>query len=193
MDVGFIGLGRMGRPMARNLLKAGHRVVVWDRTRRRAEELRDEGAEIADTPAGACKGEIVITMLANDDAVEEVVLGSGHVVSALRQNAIYLSMSTISVALSEELTEVHYAAAQHFVAAPVFGRPEAAAAAKLFVVVAGEPEPVDRCKVIAPDIEPEDRRIGGELMTGQARILHQQSAHGPSPVMVESRHLPLAK
>jgi 3-hydroxyisobutyrate dehydrogenase-like beta-hydroxyacid dehydrogenase len=152
MDVGFIGLGRMGRAMARNLLKAGHRVVVWDRTRRRAEELRDEGAEIADTPAGACKGEIVITMLANDDAVEEVVLGSGHVVSALRQNAIHLSMSTISVALSEALTEVHYAAAQHFVAAPVFGRPEAAAAAKLFIVVAGEPEPVDRCKPLFDDL-----------------------------------------
>jgi 3-hydroxyisobutyrate dehydrogenase-like beta-hydroxyacid dehydrogenase len=143
MDIGFIGLGRMGLPMARNLVKAGHRVVVWDRTRGRSEELRDEGAEIADSPAGACQGEIVITMLANDDAVEEVVLGSGRVISALRQNAIHLSMSTISVALSEELTEVHHAAAQDFVAAPVFGRPEAAAAGKLFIVAAGEHEPVD--------------------------------------------------
>lgn len=152
MDVGFIGVGRMGWPMARNLVRAGHRVVVWDRTRSRAEELRDEGAEIADTPAGACQGEIVITMLANDDAVEEVVLGSGRVISALPQDAIHLSMSTISVALSEELTEVHHAAAQDFVAAPVFGRPEAAAAGKLFIVAAGEPEPVDRCKPLFDDL-----------------------------------------
>ena len=77
MNVGFIGLGRMGQAMARNLLKAGHRVFVFNRTRSRAEELRDEGAEVADSPAGVCKGDIVITMLADDDAVEEIVLGSG--------------------------------------------------------------------------------------------------------------------
>jgi 3-hydroxyisobutyrate dehydrogenase-like beta-hydroxyacid dehydrogenase len=136
----------------RNLMKAAHRVVVWDRTPTRAEALRDEGAEIADSPAGACKADIVITILANDDAVEEVVLGSGRVIAALRENAIHLSMSTITVTLSEELTEAHRAAGQHFVAASVFGRPEAAAAAKLFIVVAGEPDPVDRCRPLFDDI-----------------------------------------
>ena len=146
MDVGFIGLGRMGQAMARNLLKAGHRVFVFDRTRSRAEELRDVGAEIEDSPAGTCKADIVITMLADDEAVDEVVLGSGGLIRALRDNAIHLSMSTITVAMSELLTETHYAAGQHFVAAPVFGRPEAAAAAQLFIVAAGEPEPIDRCK-----------------------------------------------
>lgn len=118
MDVGFIDLGRMGQAMARTLLKAGHRVIIYNR---RAEELRDEGAEVADSPAGACNGEIVVTMLADDDAVEEVVLGSGRIIGALRQDAIDLSMSTISVALSEELTEAHYAARQYFLTAPVFG------------------------------------------------------------------------
>ena len=152
MDIGFIGLGRMGQPMARNLVKAGHRVIVWDRTRSRSEELRDEGAKIADSPAGACQGEIVITMLADDDAVEEVVLGSGRVISALGQNAIHLSMSTISVALSEELTGAHHAVAQDFVAAPVFGRPEAAASGKLFIVAAGEHEPVDHCRPLFDDL-----------------------------------------
>ena len=83
--------------------------------------MRDEGAEVADSPAGACNGEIVVTMLADDDAVEEVVLGSGRIIGALRQDAIDLSMSTISVALSEELTEAHYAARQYFLTAPVFG------------------------------------------------------------------------
>jgi 3-hydroxyisobutyrate dehydrogenase-like beta-hydroxyacid dehydrogenase len=151
MEVGFIGLGRMGQAMARNLLKAGHRVFVYNRTRSRAEELRDERAEVADSPAGACKANIVITMLA-DDAVEEVVLGNGRLISALREDAIHVSMSTITVALSEILTEAHHAAGQHFVAAPVFGRPEAAAAAKLFIVAAGELEPLDRCQLLFDDL-----------------------------------------
>jgi 3-hydroxyisobutyrate dehydrogenase-like beta-hydroxyacid dehydrogenase len=146
MEVGFIGLGRMGQPMARNLLKAGFRVTVFNRTRSRAEELRGEGAEVADSPAGACKGEIVITMLADDNDVEEIVLGSGRVIDALKKGAIHLSMSTITVALSEKLTEAHRTAGQHFVAAPVFGRPEAAAAAKLYIVAAGAAEPLDRCQ-----------------------------------------------
>src|SRR3977135_3453932 len=101
MEVGFIGLGRMGLPMARNLMKAAHRVVVWDRTPTRAETLRDEGAEIAASPAGAGQAEMRITKVAIDDAIEEVVLGSGRVIAALRANAIHLSMSTITVAFSE--------------------------------------------------------------------------------------------
>src|SRR3984893_7254325 len=110
MEVGFIGLGRMGQAMARHLLKAGHRGFVFNRTRSRAEELREEGAVVADSPAGACKANIVITMLADDDAVEEVVLGSGRMISALKEDAIHVSMSTIAVALSEVLTEAHHLA-----------------------------------------------------------------------------------
>jgi 3-hydroxyisobutyrate dehydrogenase-like beta-hydroxyacid dehydrogenase len=99
-----------------------------------------------------CKGDIVITMLADDDAVEEIILGSGGVIRALRESAIHLSMSTITVRFSEVLTEAHYAAGQHFVAAPVFGRPEAAAAARLFIVAAGEAEPLDRCRPLFDDL-----------------------------------------
>jgi 3-hydroxyisobutyrate dehydrogenase-like beta-hydroxyacid dehydrogenase len=146
MDVGFIGLGHMGQAMARNLLKSGLNVTVWDRTRSRAEALREDGAMVADTPAGACTGEVVITMLADDRAVEDVILGSGHVLRAMKENAIHVSMSTITTALSEELTQAHRTAGQHFVAAPVFGRPEAAASAQLYIVAAGEAEPVDRCR-----------------------------------------------
>ena len=91
-------------------------------------------------------------MLADDDAVEEVVLGSGRMISALKEDAIHVTMSTITVALSEVLTEAHHAAGQHFVAAPVFGRPEAAAAAKLFIVAAGEPEQLDRCQLLFDDL-----------------------------------------
>jgi 3-hydroxyisobutyrate dehydrogenase-like beta-hydroxyacid dehydrogenase len=146
MDVGFIGLGHMGQAMARNLLKSGHKVAIWDRTRSRAEALREYGAMMADSPAGCCAGEAVVTMLADDRAVEDVILGSGRVIRALPENAVHVSMSTINVAFSQELTEAHRTAGQHFVAAPVFGRPEAAAAAQLYIVAAGEPEPIDRCR-----------------------------------------------
>lgn len=146
MDVGFIGLGHMGQAMARNLLKSGFNVTVWDRTRSHADALREDGAMVAESPAAACTGEALITMLADDRAVEDVILGSGRVIRALAENAVHVSMSTITVALSEELNEAHRAAGQHFVAAPAFGRPEVAAAAQLYIVAAGEAEPVDRCR-----------------------------------------------
>lgn len=146
MDVGFIGLGHMGAPMARNLLKAGHRVTVYNRTRSRAEALAREGGQVAEKVADACRGDVLITMLADDAAVEEVVFGEGGALSALRPNAIHTSMSTISVALSDRLTEAHGKAGQGYVAAPVFGRPEAAAAAKLFIVAAGPDAMLTRCQ-----------------------------------------------
>jgi 3-hydroxyisobutyrate dehydrogenase-like beta-hydroxyacid dehydrogenase len=146
MDVGFIGLGHMGAAMTRNLLKAGHRVTVYNRTRSKAEALAREGAQVADKVADACRGDVLITMLADDAAVEEVVFGEGGAVSALRRDAIHISMSTISVALSDRLAEAHGKAGQGYVAAPVFGRPEAAAAAKLFIVVAGPETMLTRCQ-----------------------------------------------
>jgi 3-hydroxyisobutyrate dehydrogenase-like beta-hydroxyacid dehydrogenase len=145
MDVGFIGLGHMGQPMARNLLKAGHRVVVWNRTHKKAEQLAAEGAHVARTPADACGGDVLITMLTGDDAVEDIVFGSGNVLAALGRDKIHCSMSTISVDLSVRLTQAHTQAGQGYVAAPVFGRPEAAAAAKLFIITAGRQATVARC------------------------------------------------
>src|SRR6202022_726013 len=137
MDVGFIGLGHMGAPMALKLLKAGHRLTVYNRTRGKAEALAREGAQIADRVADACRGDVLITMLSDDAAVEGVVFGDGGALSALGRDAIHISMSTISVALSDRLAEAHGKAGQGYLAAPVFGRPEAAAAAKLFIVAAG--------------------------------------------------------
>jgi 3-hydroxyisobutyrate dehydrogenase-like beta-hydroxyacid dehydrogenase len=146
MDVGFIGLGRMGAPMARNLLKAGHRVTVYNRTRSKAEALAAEGAQVAHRVADACRGEALITMLSDDAAVEGVVFGEAGALPALGRNTVHISMSTISVALSERLAEAHRKAGQGYVAAPVFGRPEAAAAAKLFVIAGGEDATVARCQ-----------------------------------------------
>ena len=134
MKVGFIGLGNMGSGMAANLLKAGHTLTVYNRTSARAEALVAQGATLAKTPSEAAWSEVVITMLADDAAVESVVFGVGGVLAGLKTGSIHISMSTISVALAEQLASAHQAAGQRFVAAPVFGRPEAASAGKLFIV-----------------------------------------------------------
>ena len=143
MNVGFIGLGRMGAGMAANLLKAGHHVTVYNRTPEKAAALVAQSAKATVRVSDACQGEAVITMLANDDAVESVAFGKDGIVDSLPAGAIHISSSTISVALSERLTKAHARAGQRFVSAPVFGRPDAAAAGKLFIVVAGEPAAVE--------------------------------------------------
>ena len=145
MKVGFIGLGRMGTGMAANLLKAGHTVTVYNRTPGKAQALVELGARAAAAVADACGGDAVITMLADDGALESVVFGNAGVIASLGTGAIHISMSTISVELAERLAAAHTDAGQRFVAAPVFGRPEAAAAAKLYIVAAGEPSAVDAC------------------------------------------------
>ncbi len=148
MQVGFVGLGSMGRAMADNLTKAGHALTVYNRTAARAEALVAKGAMLAKTPSETARGDAVITMLANDAAAEEVVLGSNGVLAGLEPGCIHISMSTISVALAERLASAHQAAGRQFVAAPVFGRPEAAALAKLFIVAAGNSQSVQACQPI---------------------------------------------
>ena len=143
MKVGLIGLGNMGSAMAANLLKAGHELTVYNRTPSKAQKLVQQGARPASQVANACQGEAVITMLADDNAVESVVFDDAGVVGILRKGAIHISSSTISVALSEKMTAAHAANGQRFVSAPVFGRPDTAAAGRLFVAVAGAPDAVD--------------------------------------------------
>jgi 3-hydroxyisobutyrate dehydrogenase-like beta-hydroxyacid dehydrogenase len=138
MKVGFIGLGNMGAAMAGNLLKAGHEVTVYNRTPGKANTLAAQGARVAGSASEACRGDVVMTMLANDEAVESVVLGREGVLASLRSGALHISSSTISVPLSQRLSQEHAQHGQRYVAAPVFGRPEAAAAAQLVVVTAGE-------------------------------------------------------
>ncbi len=137
MKVGFIGLGRMGAGMAANLVKAGHDVTVFNRTRSKADEIVALGARAATTVAEVCQGEVVMTMLSNDEAADSVVYGEGGVLASLPEGAIHISASTISVALSRRLSESHASRRQRYVAAPVFGRPEVAAAGQLFVVAGG--------------------------------------------------------
>lgn len=145
MRVAFLGLGNMGRGMVRNLLKAGNEVVVYNRTRAKADELAKEGATVAEHPA-AIQAEVAFTMVADDAALEQVVLGPQGLISGLPQGGIHVSMSTISAALSRSLTDKHREHDQTLVSAPVFGRPEAAEAAKLFIVAAGPQPAIDRCR-----------------------------------------------
>lgn len=149
MRIGFIGLGAMGSAMALNLIKAGFPLTVYNRTRSRAEALRSSGAVVADTPDQAASGaDVMITMLADDHALEQTILGSGGAIQSLRSGAVHVSMSTISVALSRRLALAHKQKQQHYVAAPVFGRPEAAAAAKLYIVAAGPQQQIESCQPV---------------------------------------------
>jgi len=146
MKLGFIGLGRMGAAMAANLVKAGHDVSVFNRSPGKGSSLVKLGAHEAADVAGVCGGDAVITMLADDDAASDIALGSGGLIDSLPKGAIHLSMSTISVTLSKRLAQAHAKAGQRYVAAPVFGRPDAAATAKLFIVAAGDAATVDVCQ-----------------------------------------------
>lgn len=145
MKAGFIGLGAMGLPMARNLLKAGHEVTVYNRTRERAESLREDGAAIAGQASEACGSGVLITMLSDDRAMR-AVLFDGQLIPKLAPGTVHIAMSTISVELASELARVHAEAGSHFISAPVFGRPDAAEAAKLAVVAAGPAKVIERCQ-----------------------------------------------
>jgi 3-hydroxyisobutyrate dehydrogenase-like beta-hydroxyacid dehydrogenase len=169
MKLGFIGLGNMGQPIARNLLRAGHQVIVYNRTRKRAEELEPDGAVVAGSPAEASQAEAVFSMVADDHALEDIVFGSGGLLEAMPKSAIHVSISTISVALSKRLAEAHEGAGAGYIATPVFGRPEAAAAAKLIVAAAGRAEWIER---VRPALEAIGRKlaiVGGEPW--QANVL----------------------
>jgi len=163
MKVGFIGLGNMGSAIARNLIKARHSLSVYNRTRSRAEAFASLGARITDTPAeAAADAEALITMLADDTAVEGVIYSPGNVLATLPAGAVHISMSTISVGLSRRLTESHREKKQHYVAAPVFGRPDAAAAAKLFIVTAGPADQIERCRPLFDAIGQNTFLVGEE-------------------------------
>jgi len=162
MNIAFLGLGKMGFPMARRLLEAGHRLTVWNRTAARAQSLIPLGAKVAATSTGAAlTADAVLTMLFDDEANEDVLFGhagdpSAGVLGALKPGGLHVSLSTISVALSERLTAEHKARGQRFVAAPVFGRPNVAEEGRLWIVAAGEESAVAAAR---PLLEPLSRGL----------------------------------
>jgi 3-hydroxyisobutyrate dehydrogenase-like beta-hydroxyacid dehydrogenase len=139
--IGVIGLGGMGSGIASRLLEAGRRVSVYNRTASAADALVARGARRAGTPADAVEpGGVAVTMVANDDALEAVTAGEGGFLDKLGRGGVHVSMSTISAALARSLAERHEARGSAFVAAPVFGRPDAAASGKLWILQSGPAE-----------------------------------------------------
>jgi len=145
MKLGFVGLGSMGVAMAELLLAQGHQLFVYNRTHQKAQPLHEAGARLCATPGEAAReAEVVISMLADDAAVEAVTFGESGILAELRPSAVHVSCSTISVALSDRLATAHAQAARGYVAAPVFGRPEAAVTKKLWLLAAGKSADVER-------------------------------------------------
>lgn len=181
MKIDFIGLGNMGQPMARNLLHAGHDVIVYNRTPSRAEVLQSAGARVASSPAAAARdADVLITMVADDGAVQQIMFGAGidraaeetdGALAALPKRAIHLSMSTIGVALSSRLAQAHKRAGQGYVVAPVFGRPEAAAQGILSIAVAGPADQVECCYPIFEALGQDIMVLGQEAPIANAAKL----------------------
>lgn len=149
MKVGFIGIGAMGSAMASNLVAAGHAVTVWNRSEAATEPLASLGAKVARTADRAAQGEVLCSMLANDQAVREVVLDNG-LLDAMDPGTVHVNHATISVALAKELAAEHAKRGLGYVAAPVFGRPDMAAAAKLNILAAGKRSAIEK---VAPLLE----------------------------------------
>src|SRR3954469_6262224 len=135
MRIGFIGLGRMGHGMASRLLSSGHDLLVYNRSAGKSADLVQAGAKVAPSIAEVCKGrELVISMVADDAALEAVTLGPGGVREVLSKDAVYASMGTHSAVAIQNVDAALKANGQTFVAAPVLGRPEAAASGQLVIV-----------------------------------------------------------
>jgi 3-hydroxyisobutyrate dehydrogenase-like beta-hydroxyacid dehydrogenase len=163
MKIAFIGLGRMGMGMARNLLRAGQRVSVFNRSREKALAFAADGARVASSPADACRdAEAVMTMVADDHALEQIVFGNEGIASALKKDCIHLSHSTISTALARKLTAEHAQRSQGYLSVPVFGRPDSAEAKNLVVVAAGPTEYVERCRPLLDAIGRQTFVVGTE-------------------------------
>ena len=146
MKIAFLGLGKMGGAIARLLLNNGEDLTVWNRTPSRAEPLRNEGARVAPSASEAVAGcDVVFTMPMDDPALESL-LNDGKLLDSLKTGAIHVSLSTLSVDLSRRLTTDHTSRGQHFVAAPVFGRPHIAEQGKLWIAVGGASDPVEKIR-----------------------------------------------
>lgn len=147
MRVGFIGTGNMGFPMAQNLLLQGNELIVHNRTKEKAEPLIARGAKWAESPAEVAeKSEVLFTMLSDDHALEEVTLGQNGLLSAMHAGSIHVSSSTVSVQLMERLTKLHQEKGVFLLSSPVMGRPDAAKAARLKLLLAGPAEVIEQVK-----------------------------------------------
>jgi 3-hydroxyisobutyrate dehydrogenase-like beta-hydroxyacid dehydrogenase len=196
MDVGFLGLGRMGKAIAANLLRAGHKLCVWNRSPGPARDLAALGARIATEPAAAAQGEVLMTMLADDHAYRSVFLQAG-VLDRTARGLIHVNLATLSVALAQELARLHRERGLAYVAAPVFGRPEVAAAAKLNIVVAGEAAALSRIEPLLSAIGERTWPIAGApecanvvKLAGNFMIASALETMGEAAALVKAHGVP---
>jgi 3-hydroxyisobutyrate dehydrogenase-like beta-hydroxyacid dehydrogenase len=145
MKIGFIGLGQMGGGMAARLVDKGFDLVAWNRSPGPAAALRERGGRIAASAADALDADVVVTMLADDAAVEAVWIAGG-LAGRLPASAVHLNMASVSLRLAQRLRDLHAAAGTQYVSAPVFGRPAFAASGELDIIAAGPRESVERCR-----------------------------------------------
>jgi 3-hydroxyisobutyrate dehydrogenase-like beta-hydroxyacid dehydrogenase len=163
MKIAFLGLGRMGAGMARNLIRAGHSLAVYNRSREKAEALAKDGARVASSPADATRDvEAVMTMVADDHALEQVIFGENGAALAMKAGCVHLSHSTISTDMARRLTAEHAKRKQGYLSVPVFGRPDAAESKNLVVTVAGPAELVERCRPLFDAIGRQTFVMGAE-------------------------------
>ena len=181
MEVGFIGLGRMGQAMARNLLAAGHELAVHDAARGQAAVLAGQGAKIAPRLAEVCNADAVITVLEGEEDMEAIVFASTGVLAAMPAGATHVAMSAIGIVLAQRLALAHRRAGQSFVAAPVLGSPESAAEGKLFILAAGDAVAVARCWPLFTALAQRSFLLGTEHAAASllhGRLSMQLAEHG---------------
>lgn len=159
MEVGFIGVGRMGKAMARNIMKAGHKVRAWDKSPAALTEIRKDGAEIAPSAREAFGGDAVISMLPNDDAMRELFI-DGDVLPKNGSATVHINTATASVTFTEELTAVHAQRRIPYISATVFGRPEMAAERNLNILAAGDPQAIEKVQPIFDAMGKKTWRLG---------------------------------
>ena len=151
MEVGVISLGSMGFAMASHILAAGHELTVYNRTEEKAHPLMEEGATFSHDPSGAAQGDVVITMLSDDHAVESVLFGANGEDGFLAHqssSAIHISMSTIGVQLVKRIQSVSEELGKPFISAPVMGRPDVAERGELVVMASGDKALIERCQPV---------------------------------------------
>jgi len=201
MKVGFIGLGRMGAPIAANLVHARHDVAVWNRSGEKARPLVEAGAILVASPREAAAGrDVVLTMLADDAALDAVLSGEEGILAGLKAGALHISMSTIAVVTAESAAARHAERGQSFLSAPVFGRPDAASAAKLFVVAGGDPAHVQLATPLFDAISQKVFHVGEKpsaanlvKLCGNFMILSAIEALGEAMTLAEKGGVPKAK
>ncbi len=197
MDVGFIGMGRMGRGMAARLAQQGHTVRAWNRSPEAAQGV--PGVTAVGSAAEAFRGDAVITMLA-DDAALEAVLVQGGLLDGAGRPGVHLGMSTISVALAERLTAIHERAGIPYVSAPVFGRPDVAEAGQLNIVVAGPEASVSAAASLLDAMGAKTWRYGEEpkranavKLAGNFMLISAIEAMGEACAFTEGHGVPGAE